>query len=168
MQHSYVNQHVFIYFSNRLTDIRCRSSFASVRMLNTWYICEHSWYIHDSYMMHSFEAWTKTTLSFARCSVSFHFVQNKKNLKKNLFESFSFKLQRNASRIYHVCIMNALEMYHGCNILKERPWAIFIDLSWKLKENILYCHNLYLKCIMNVSCPYHVTFDAWTKRLYWA
>ena len=41
---------------------------------------------------------------------------------------------------HHVCIMNASEMYHKCDIFKERPRAIFLesqDLSWKIKE--IYC-----------------------------
>ena len=51
------------------------------------------------------------------------------------------------------------------------------DLSWKIKGNILHCtsdtgmiHSWYIhdlkthhECIMNESCLYHVSFDAWTK-----
>ena len=37
---SYVNQHVFFYFSNRLIDIRWRLSVVSVKMLDTW---QHSY-----------------------------------------------------------------------------------------------------------------------------
>ena len=29
-----------------------------------------------------------------------------------------------------------------------------------IKENILHCHSLYTKCIMNESCLHHVTLDA--------
>ena len=49
-------------------------------------------------------------------------LNNVRNLKQLAWvESFSFKIRVNVSCMYHVCIMNTSEMYHKCNILKERP-----------------------------------------------
>ena len=77
--------------------------------------------------------------------------------------------------MYHARVMNALEIYHRCNILTERSPMSNIYwkskyLSRKVKENILRCHNLYLKCIMNVSWMNHacIMYYCLSTRTIWA